>query len=318
MAFSTAGMSTRRRTGKPASMIMWARPRALAAPPMSFFISSMPHAGLMSRPPVSKQTPLPTSVTDGASASPQARSMRRGARDDEAAAPTAWMSGKLSASSPSPTISEKTAPCAAGEIAGGVGQLRRAKVVGGRVDEVAGQKDAVGDAADFGGVDTGRQDQAARRLAAIAITAEAIGAERPGEACQRRIGEAVAETVGAGRQVRRQLAGQQRRSAIVVAEPEKDGRRSALPVWDEADVAGGGREAGGACPGGSPRAESVGEAGKAGFGKRVDGNGGLTAIGGQQAIGQGKSSRGRSPIMAAWRRGGNPGEGRVGRFLTKH
>ena len=40
---------------------------AVAAPPMSFFISSMPDAGLMSRPPVSKVTPLPTSVTFGAS-----------------------------------------------------------------------------------------------------------------------------------------------------------------------------------------------------------------------------------------------------------
>lgn len=30
---------------------------------MSFFMVSMPAAGLMSSPPVSKQTPLPTSVT---------------------------------------------------------------------------------------------------------------------------------------------------------------------------------------------------------------------------------------------------------------
>ena len=38
-------------------------PSACAAPPMSFFISRMPSAVLRSRPPVSKHTPLPTSVT---------------------------------------------------------------------------------------------------------------------------------------------------------------------------------------------------------------------------------------------------------------
>ena len=65
MAFSTAGIKTRRRSFKPRAMIMWARPRAVAAPPMSFFMLSIAASGLMSRPPVSKQTPLPTSVTRG-------------------------------------------------------------------------------------------------------------------------------------------------------------------------------------------------------------------------------------------------------------
>ena len=48
-------------------MTMSARPIAVAAPPMSFFISPIEAGGLMSSPPVSKQTPLPTSVTFGAS-----------------------------------------------------------------------------------------------------------------------------------------------------------------------------------------------------------------------------------------------------------
>ncbi len=38
----------------------------VAAPPMSFFIFSMPSAGLMEIPPVSKLMPLPTSVSSGA------------------------------------------------------------------------------------------------------------------------------------------------------------------------------------------------------------------------------------------------------------
>ena len=43
---------------RPASACM--RPATAAAPPMSHFISSMPSAGLMEMPPVSKVTPLPT------------------------------------------------------------------------------------------------------------------------------------------------------------------------------------------------------------------------------------------------------------------
>ena len=49
---------------------MSASPIAVAAPPMSFFISPIEAGGLMSSPPVSKQTPLPTSVTFGASVAP--------------------------------------------------------------------------------------------------------------------------------------------------------------------------------------------------------------------------------------------------------
>ena len=73
-------------------MIMSARPIAVAAPPMSFFIRPIEAGGLMSSPPVSKQTPLPTRVTLGASGRPQVRSSRRGG--SVAAAPTAWIIGK--------------------------------------------------------------------------------------------------------------------------------------------------------------------------------------------------------------------------------
>ena len=67
-------------------MTMWPSASALAAPPMSFFMISMPLAGLMSRPPVSKQMPLPTSVTRGAPAPApgevdEARRARAGAAD---------------------------------------------------------------------------------------------------------------------------------------------------------------------------------------------------------------------------------------------
>jgi hypothetical protein len=65
-------------------------------------------SGLMSRPPESKQTPLPTSVTFGAFASPQVRSISRGA--PAAARPTAWIKGKFFASRSSPMMALTLAP----------------------------------------------------------------------------------------------------------------------------------------------------------------------------------------------------------------
>ena len=62
---------------------------ACAAPPMSFFISRMPEEGLMSSPPESKQTPLPTMAIRGWRWSPYSSSISRGARAGAAARPTA-------------------------------------------------------------------------------------------------------------------------------------------------------------------------------------------------------------------------------------
>jgi hypothetical protein len=78
--FSTAGTSRRRRTGSLVAITMAATAIMVAAPAMSFFMFSMPVAGFRSRPPVSKHTPLPTSVTLGSLSRPQTRSIRRGAR----------------------------------------------------------------------------------------------------------------------------------------------------------------------------------------------------------------------------------------------
>ena len=66
---------------------------------MSFFMISMALSGLRSSPPVSKHTPLPTSVIFGLFALPQRSSIRRGARFASAARPTAWISGKFCLSS---------------------------------------------------------------------------------------------------------------------------------------------------------------------------------------------------------------------------
>ena len=88
-------------------MIMRASAMAVAAPPMSFFMSSMAASGLRLRPPVSKQTPLPTRVTLGARSSPQTMSKRRGS--SAAARPTAWIIGKPDARS-SPVVTSTAAP----------------------------------------------------------------------------------------------------------------------------------------------------------------------------------------------------------------
>ena len=96
----------------PRAMTMRARPIAVAAPPMSFFIRPIDDAGLMSSPPVSKQTPLPTSVTFGASSRPQTRSRSRGA--SAAAAPTASIIGRFAArSAAAPRVTVTAAPWAA-------------------------------------------------------------------------------------------------------------------------------------------------------------------------------------------------------------
>ncbi len=102
MLLSAAGISTRSRTGSFARMARSANESAAAAPPMSFFIRTIALDGLISRPPVSKQIPLPTIVTLGARSEPQRRSIRRGARS--LARPTAWIIGKLSESRPEPSV----------------------------------------------------------------------------------------------------------------------------------------------------------------------------------------------------------------------
>ncbi len=78
--FSTAGIKTRNCTGASKCISICANASVHAAPPISFFISSMPAEGFRSSPPLSKQTPFPTRVTRGAPGSPQRMSISRGAR----------------------------------------------------------------------------------------------------------------------------------------------------------------------------------------------------------------------------------------------
>ena len=175
----------------------------------------------------------------------------------------------------------------AAEVAGGVGQLGGAEVVGAGVDEIAGERHRVGDAHDVGAVDAGRQHEAAGGAAVGAIAGEAIGAKREGERGKGGIGETGAEAVGAGGQRAGQLAGKQRGRPLAVAEAEEDGGDGAIGTGDDDDLAGGGGEAGGVEPGRGGTGKRGAGFGKAGGGDGVDDDGGGAIGGGKERIGQG-------------------------------
>ena len=162
-------------------MIMCAQASTVAAPPMSFFMISMALSGLRSSPPVSKQTPLPTSVTLGSVALPQRSSISRGARVLSAARPTAWISGKFCFSRSSPTIERTFAPCCFGKRTRGGFELGRAHVVGRRVDEIARERHAFGDAREVVAIDAVGQHEPHVLVLRLAVAREAVRAEREGQ-----------------------------------------------------------------------------------------------------------------------------------------
>ena len=174
---------------------------------MSFFISSMAVSGLMSSPPLSKHTPLPTSVTLGAAGSPQVMSIRRGGR--AAARPTAWIRGKFRASRSSPTVTREAGAVARRERGRGVGEFAGAHVVGGRVDEVAGEIDCLDDARQVGAVRLLRQLEA-HFVGGLAVADESIGPERDRERCEALVMGRIGETVDAAGQHARERAGKER------------------------------------------------------------------------------------------------------------
>ena len=184
IAFSTAGTSSRSRKSSPSPITMSARPMAVAAPPMSFFMIPMEAGGLMSSPPVSKQTPLPTSVTFGASARPQTRSSSRGG--SEAAAPTASIIGRLAARSAAlPRVTRTSAPCrpasATKAASSASGPMSRAGVL----IEILRQRRRSGDPRHPRAVDAVGADEFGHGRLCGAVAAEAIVGEEPAQRLQR-------------------------------------------------------------------------------------------------------------------------------------
>ena len=124
-----------------------------------------------------------------------------------------------------------------GELLRGRGQLLRPHVVGRRVDEVARQHRGIRHAIDLGGVDAVRRHQPDVGAVRLAVTGEAVAAEREGERRQSCIVRCIGKAIGARRQQARQCARPERiaRSGTVVLEPEqhlRDRRRRARAVRD--------------------------------------------------------------------------------------
>ena len=177
---------------------------------------------------MSKQTPLPTSVTFGASARPQRKSTRRGG--SAAARPTAWMSGRLRASRSSPRVASNAGAEFFGEPRGLALERRRAEVVGGRVDEVAAEGDGAGDRLEPRRVDPVGRDQP-RPLGRVGVVAlEAVEAEQERQRRQLRLVRRVGEAIGARRQSRGEAAGGERIATLGVLLGEAEQRAGEAAV----------------------------------------------------------------------------------------
>ena len=172
---------------------------------MSFFISSMPLDGLMSRPPVSKQIPLPTSVTCARLRGPR--------RDRSAAAPAGWR-GRRHGSSES--FGEQLvadgdcmrAPCRAA-IARGRLDLGRAQVVGRRVDQVAGESHGLdGVLPKLRSAPSGRRRVTARGWS-CSCSARSDTSRGPGDRRERRVVRVAGQPITAARKRLRQLPDQE-------------------------------------------------------------------------------------------------------------
>ena len=176
---------------------------------MSFFISAMALPGLMSRPPVSKQMPLPTMVTFGARSEPQRRSISRGARS--LALPTAWIMGKLSESRLEPSVTLMVALCSAPISRAAVSSSAGPRSFAGMLIRSRPKEQRLGKRLNARAVDAVRQHEPLRLGVVLRlVAAEAIGAGEPGERRQlgvwKRRGEAIVARWERPRQRTRQAA----------------------------------------------------------------------------------------------------------------
>ena len=175
---------------------------------MSFFMISMPLSGLMSSPPVSKHTPLPTSVIFGCcriapGEVDQARRARRGAADrvDQRKVLLAADPRRRSRGCSAPCLAARSrAACSssAGPMSfAGVLIRSRASATPSAMRESVGAVDAV------------RNYELRAVRIRLAVARELVGAEREGERRKPRVVRRVGEAIGAGRQQAGQAAGQE-------------------------------------------------------------------------------------------------------------
>ena len=214
---------------------MPARPSTVAPPPISFFISFMPGAGLTSRPPLSKHTPLPTSVTFGTvriapGEVDQARRIRGG--------PANGMdSGVILLQQIFAHCDADLSPVSFGDSLGGGGQIARLHVFGRRVDQVPREIDRFDRRDQAFAVDTARQaeDRTPFPLCGL-VPVEPIGAEHPSQRGLRRIGAGLEHIIR-----RRQLLRQRRDAPEVGSFPvaaAEDAAHLAVGTGDRTERAG--------------------------------------------------------------------------------
>ena len=175
-------------------MIMCASASAVAAPPMSFFILSMAASGLMSRPPVSKQTPLPTSVTAAVCLTPlQIDQPRR----LSGRAPNRVNERKVFGQQIIADDRGDVGAVAAAQRSRRLLKVSRTHVVRRRVDQIARQRHRFDDVLKLVAIDTLRQIELCLRPLGFAITGETIRAESKCERGQPRIVGFVGKAVDA-------------------------------------------------------------------------------------------------------------------------
>jgi hypothetical protein len=276
-------------------MIMSASARAAAAPPMSLRMSSIEAGGLMSRPPVSKATPLPTIVTLGASAAPQAISTSRGGV--AAARPTAMDHRDVLRQQVLAHDARERGAVPVGDAARRRLDPVGSEVVGRRVDEVAAEGDRVGDPRGLRGIDALRRHEADALLGLRAVAGEGVAAQEPGQRRERRVRRRVREAVVALGQEADELAGQERVGPLRGRPVEPEGRAedAAVRIRQQADLPGLALEGlrGGKGPG--LRRQVRGDAGPALLGDEPDGAG-MVGVRGEEGMGHGirLGFRGRS------------------------
>jgi hypothetical protein len=129
-------------------------------------------------------------------------------------------------------------PC--GEVTRRLLQLGRPEIVRRRIDEVARERHARGDARELGAVDAVGNRQLCPVRLGLAVAGELVGAEREGERRKPRVVRRIGKAPGAGRQQQRQAA---RQEAVLVGlggrlQAEQGAVQGAVRAGEQQELAG--------------------------------------------------------------------------------
>ena len=209
---------------------MCASASTFAAPPMSFFMISMPLVGLMSSPPVSKHTPLPTSVTFGCVASPQ-RELDQPRRACVGGAADRVDQRKVLLQQIVADDARNFAPCCSASARAAASSSAGPMSLAGVLMRSRASVTASADAAQLVAVDAVRAAPGCTSVRLrLAVAGEAVGAEREGERGEARIVRRVGEAIGAGRQQPGKRPGRNGSRPWPARPPGRTARRRCRPL----------------------------------------------------------------------------------------